>query len=369
MLVTMADQVTDVDATDAGIAGRIEEMVSPGQLLRPDGTLAPDAVAPLDEEFTIEAMRMMLTSRVFDDFATRKQRQGLFGVFSPVRGQEAAVVGSILNLDPKVDWMVPSYRELPALLHMGMPLDRIFANGMGKVDAGRIPDEVNLLPTAVALATQIQHAVGIAWGLKLQRKPGVVMVYFGEGASSEGDFHEACNLAGVTKAPVVFVLQNNQWAISTSRQEQTAAESFALRALGYGIAGRLVDGNDLFAVYEASRRAVQRAREGGGATLIECITYRQGFHNTTDNPTAYEDAELAAEARKKDPVDRLRAYLESLGVWDETKHQAAIAEITAEVEAAFERAMAMPGQTRDAMFAHVYANPPARVIRQRSEAE
>ena len=226
------------------------------QLLDAEGRLVEGARQPLTDEQLIEGLRWMLLSRHFDARATALQRQGKIGTFSPVKGQEASVVGSALALDPALDWVVPSYRELPALLRQGYPLDRQVAVLMGKALHGRIPEGVNVIPNQVALAAQLPHAVGLAWGFRLQKKPGVVMAYLGEGASSEGDFHEACNLAGVVRAPIVFVLQNNQWAISTSRSVQSAARRFSDRALGYGFPGVTVDGNDLLAVYEAAAAAV-----------------------------------------------------------------------------------------------------------------
>src|SRR5579859_267046 len=260
-----------------------------------DSTAARTDAMPIEQ--VVECLRFMKLSRAFDARAVALQRQGRFGTYSPVKGQEASVVGTCLPLDPRVDWIVPYYRELPAMVRQGMPLDRILCSYMGRVTSSVIPDGVKLLPNQVALATQLPHAVGLAWGLKLQGRPGIVMAYLGEGASSEGDFHEACNLAGVTRAPIVFVLQNNQWAISTSANVQSACERYALRAEGYGFPGVTVDGNDLFAVHEAAVEAVARARAGEGPTLIETITYRLSFHNTTDNPRMYlpeswlEDAE------------------------------------------------------------------------------
>ena len=235
----------------------------------PDGTLRDENyVAPsgLDADVLTSGMRWMILSRRIDTRAIALQRQGRAGVFSPVQGQEAAVVASALAFDPRVDWIVPQYRELPAYLIWGFPLDSFLCNLTGRPLLGRIPDSVNMLPTQVAIAAQLPHAVGLAWGLKLQHKEGVVVTYFGDGASSEGDFHEACNFAGVAKAPVVFFLQNNQWAISTPRKLQSAAHHLADRAAGYGIAGQVVDGNDFLAVYEITKHAVERARSGLGPT-------------------------------------------------------------------------------------------------------
>ncbi len=326
---------------------------------RAESVMQPDQV--------VEALRFMMLSRAFDARATALQRQGRFGTYSPVKGQEASVVGTSLVLDPATDWVAPSYRELPALVRQGYPLDRLIAGYLGKVRHAKIPDGVNVLPSQVALATQLPHAVGIAWGLKLQRRPGIVMAYCGDGASSEGDFHEALNLAGVTGAPIVFVLQNNQWAISTSRRVQSAVDFFSARAQGYGFEGVTVDGNDLLAVYEAAREAAEKARSGGGPTLIETITYRLSFHNTTDNPRRYLPEGWLEEAERKDPIRRVEAWLAGRGLWDEGARAAMEGEIAEEIDAAVAAAFAAPAPRPADVFADVYADPPPRVLRQRRE--
>ncbi|HEV2952800.1 MAG TPA: thiamine pyrophosphate-dependent enzyme, partial [Candidatus Dormibacteraeota bacterium] len=272
------------------------------RLLNRDGELSPGAQAPLDLEASLSALRWMMVSRAYDHRMIALQRQGKTGTFSPVHGQEASVLGPAFALDPHRDWLVPSYREFVGMFHHGYPMASLTATLMGKPAAGRIPDGVRVLPIQVALATQLSHATGLAWGLKLQQRDGVVLVYFGEGASSEGDFHEACNWAGVVKAPVIFWLQDNQWAISTPRRLQSAATNLAVRAQGYGFEGVTVDGNDLFACYQAATIAVAKARAGAGPTLIEAVTYRMGFHNTTDDPNQYRDPEEERLAGEGDPI-------------------------------------------------------------------
>jgi pyruvate dehydrogenase E1 component alpha subunit len=251
------------------------------------------------------------------------------------------------------------------MLRQGYTLKRFFLYFKGNPEGNRMPDGVKLLPYQISLATQLPHAVGLAWGLRHQGLDGVVCVYFGDGASSEGDFHEACNLAGLRRAPVIFFLQNNRWAISTPVWRQTAASSFAERAAGYGFPGELVDGNDLFAVYECTRSAVERARAGEGPTLIEALTYRMGPHNTADDPSRYVDPDELEAHRALDPIARLRTYLEDAGVLAEGVEDRMRAEIEQDLEtahsAAEARAAARPGQ----VFDHVYDEPPARVVEQR----
>jgi pyruvate dehydrogenase E1 component alpha subunit len=337
-------------------------------ILQADGTLVEGAQSRMDEEFLLEALRWMVLSRTYDERVIGLQRQGRFGVFSPALGQEASVIGSAMALDRRRDWIVPQYRELMAVVHHGHPLENITAQYLGKVGSSRIPEGVNVLPTQVALAAQLPHATGLAWGLRLQGKDAVVLAYIGDGGSSEGDFHEALNLAGVVKAPIVFFLQNNQWAISTPRRLQSAADSFALRGPGYGVPGVEVDGNDVMAVYDTTVEAVERARSGGGPTLVESVTYRMGFHNTTDNPSRYLDAEEYEQAKTRDPIRRVMDYLESLGLWDEARGRELAELARREVEEALERALAFPGVTPGQVFDNAYEQPPERVMRQRTRA-
>jgi len=322
----------------------------------------------MTDEMLLEAVRWMLMSRAYDERAIALQRQGLYGVFSPGLGQEASIVGSAMALDPARDWIVPQYRELVAMVRHGYPLERLAGIGMGRItESTRIPEGVNVLPTQVALAAQLPHATGLAWGLKLQKKDSVVMTYVGDGGSSEGDFHEALNLAGVQRAPVVFFLQNNQWAISTPRRMQTATPSFALRAAGYGFPGVEVDGNDVLAVHEVAHEAVARARAGDGPTLIESVTYRMSFHNTTDNPSLYEDPKDRAEAARRDPIDRVVRYLTSKGLWSQERDLEVRGSVRAEIEAAFQRAAAFPAVKPSDLFEHVYAEPSPRMLGQRDD--
>src|SRR5207302_559130 len=212
------------------------------------------------------------------------------------------------------------------------------AQYLGKIGPARIPDGVHVLPTQVSIAAQLPHATGLAWGLRLRGQDSVVIAYIGDGGSSEGDFHEALNLAGVVKAPIVFFLQNNQWAISTSRRVQSATRSFALRAAGYGLEGVEVDGNDVMAVYDVTSEAVARARGGGGPSLIEAVTYRMGFHNTTDNPSRYQDPTEYEEARSRDPIERVQKYLAALGLWDANREAALTGELRDENDRALQLA-------------------------------
>lgn len=315
----------------------------------------------------IDALRLMLLSRAVDDRLTKLQRIGRVGLYGPVHGQEAAVVGSAMALEPHRDWIVPASREQPAMLRHGLPLKNMFAGYMGRIDDAAIPKGVNLLPRQQAIGAQLPHAVGLAWALKLRQLQAVVAVYFGEGASSEGDFHEASNLAGVMQAPVIFLLINNRYAISTPVHKQSAARSLAARAEGYGFPGVAVDGDDLLAVYASTVEAVKRALAGGGPTLIECRTYRVGFHNTSDNPKEYrEDAEVQA-AIQRDPIERIRRLAVKSGWWSAQRETEVLAEIRGEIDTAQKAVEDLPRPGPAAIFDHVYDVMPPRLERQRAE--
>ena len=324
------------------------------RLLDRTGRLLPGGPEPAGD-LVLEALRWMLLSRALDEKCINLHRQARIGLYAPVLGQEAAVVGSHLAIDPAVDWLVPASREQPAMVRHGWPLDRLFASLLGRAGA-RIPDDVRMLPRQQSIASQLPHAAGIGWAAKLRGEPRVTLAYCGDGATSEGDFHEACNLAGVMGVPLVLVVINNQYAISTPFSRQTRAERLADRAAGYGFPGVAVDGNDLLAVHDATRTAVARARAGGGPTLIEAVTYRMGFHNTSDNPALYRDPAELAEAGEQDPVARLVAYARHTGLADAAAVEAMRSTARARVEAALEKALSYPVPGPEELGRHVLAD-------------
>jgi len=336
------------------------------ELLGIDGKVRGSSPMSLDK--VVDALRLMLLSRAVDDRLIKLQRMGRVGVYGPVHGQEAAVIGSAMALDPQRDWIVPASREHPAMLRHGLPLKNMFATYMGNFDAAAVPDGVRLLPRQQSIGAQLPHAVGLAWALKLRRAGGVVAVYFGEGASSEGDFHEASNLAGVMRVPLVMLLINNHYAISTPVHRQTAAAELAARAEGYGFPGFVVDGNDLLAVYATTVDAVNRAIAGDGPTLIECRTYRMGFHNTSDNPKEYRDTAEVDEAEQRDPIERVRRFAIREGVWSADQEAAALKEIRSAIETAQRQVEELPRPGAAAIFEHVYETLPPRLQQQRAEA-
>ncbi len=294
------------------------------------------------------------------------QRQGQVGTLAPIDGHEAVVAATAHALDPEHDWILPQYREPLALQRFGPEvLEQYMLYNIGHPDGSRLPPSVRVAPLQISLATQIPHAVGLAWGMTLQDEPGVVTVFFGDGSSSEGDFHEAANLAGVLKAPVILLCVNNQWAISTPLHQQTAAEILADRAIGYGMPGVRVDGNDAAAMFDAVDEARQRALDGGGPTLIEAVVYRLGAHTTADDPTRYVPAEDLEAARRDDPIQRLTDHLTDLGRWDDEARSEVETVAMARIDEAFERAI---NQTLapDAVLDHCFATDTTRMARQRA---
>src|SRR5919109_251493 len=306
--------------------------------------------------------RAMLLARRLDERMVRLQRQGRIGTFAPIKGQEAAQVASVAALRP-TDWMVPSFRETAAMIWRGWPIEKLLRFFAGHLEGGQPAPDQRDLPITIPVSTQLPHAVGLAYAAQYREDDVVVMAYFGDGATSEGDFHEALNFAGVWHVPVVFVCQNNQWAISVPLKKQTNSRTIAQKALAYGIPGIQVDGNDVLAVYAACHEAVERARAGNGPTLIECVTYRLGVHTTADDPTKYRSEEEVKEWERKDPLTRFGAYLEKKNVLESRLEEEIDAEIARAVTA-FE-AVGKPDDVT--MFDHVYADPPPELVRQRDE--
>ncbi|HCU24485.1 MAG TPA: pyruvate dehydrogenase (acetyl-transferring) E1 component subunit alpha [Deltaproteobacteria bacterium] len=300
----------------------------------------------------------MLRMREFDERAVRMQRQGRLGTYAPASGQEAIHIGSAAALQA-TDWAVPSFREQGVLLWRGVKPSTLFLFFMGSEECNRLPRPLRTLPHCIPCATQILHAVGIAMAAKFKKDPVAVAAYFGDGATSEGDFHEGLNFAGVYQTPNVFLCQNNQWAISTPREAQTHSRTLAQKALGYGFSGLQVDGNDVLGVYAATLDAAERARSGGGPTLLECLTYRIGVHTTSDDPKRYRDDAEVAVWQKRDPLDRFEKYLLAKGVLKADDRERMSAAIRETLKQAAEEAEAIcRNLSPDEMFTYMYAELP-----------
>ena len=280
--------------------------------------------------------RWMVFGRQLDERGLQLQRQGRLGVWGPMVGQEAAQAGLAQAMRPG-DWVFPSYREAIVLSMHGLPLADLFAYYRGLYWPAD-PIRTGVFPIQIVIGDQSLHAVGAGIGFALQKKPNVAIAAIGDGATSQGDFLEALNFAGVFKAQTVLFVQNNQWAISLPRASQTMSETLAQKGLAHGVLGVLVDGNDALAVYAASRWAIERARSGEGPTLIEALTYRIGAHTTADDPRRYQPAEEIAEWRRRDPLPRLRRYLEQRGLWSADEEASAVETALAQIDRAVDEA-------------------------------
>src|SRR6266568_256963 len=327
-----------------------------------DGELLEDQ--PMSDQLALEGYRVMLRGRRFDARCVSLQRQGRMVTLAPGIGQEAATVGAAMALDPKTDWFVPQYREVAGQLWHGYPLRLAFLWHIGHPVAFQVPEGLKMLPFQAAIAGHLPQAVGLAWGLRLKHDPGVVLGVFGDGGTSQGDFHEAANLAGVMKAPVIFLCQNNGWAISTTVERQTASETLAQKAVAYGFPGVQCDGNDLFAVYATVRAAVRRARDGEGPTLVEAVTYRLGLHTTADDPSRYEPREMHDAWVDRDPLRRMQLHLMSRGVVDRPALDRIEEEVKEELRVAWDEAQKEPAPDPRFYFAQVDGEPSARLALQ-----
>jgi pyruvate dehydrogenase E1 component alpha subunit len=343
----------------------------PIRILDEDGNVLPNAEVPALSDAELVAMyEDLVLARRFDQRAISLQRQGRIATYAPMTGQEGSQVATSYALDDE-DWLFPTYREHAAKYVHGMELSSLLKPLCGFRDGYAIPDGVNVLPEYIPIATQLPQAMGMAWGNALQgREDSAVLCHFGDGATSEGDFHEGLNFAGVFDVPAVFVCNNNQWAISVPRERQTASETIAQKADAYGIDGVRVDGLDPLAVYEVTREALRKAKnptdDEPRPTLIESVQYRYGAHTTADDPSVYREEDEGDAWREMDPVDRLRNYLFAEGVLDDALEAEIDDRVDTEIQDAID---AVENATADpaTIFEHVYDEQPERLREQQEE--
>ena len=323
-----------------------------------DGAAIPDGeVDGLSHDDLLALYRNIVLLRTYDERSVIYHRQGRIGTYAIFWNHEAMQAGSVFALEDR-DWIFPAYRESAIGLLRGMPVSTVLSWWRGHPTGWWNPRDYNVASICVPIATQVPHAVGFAWGSRLKGEDRVALTLFGDGATSEGAFHEAATFAGVMKAPVVLLCSNNQWAISTPISKQTAAENLVDKAIGYGIPGVRVDGGDVLAVYEATRDAVERARAGDGATLIEAVSYRAAPHAPADDPSLYIDPERVEEERKNECVGRYERYLRRVGVLTDELAVAVKAEALELMRAGITAAEAEPPADPALIFAHAYADPP-----------
>ncbi|TAL23988.1 MAG: pyruvate dehydrogenase (acetyl-transferring) E1 component subunit alpha [Nitrospirae bacterium] len=309
---------------------------------------------------------LLVLARTFDHRALNLQREGRLGTYASILGQEASQIGSAFALE-KTDWIFPSFREMGVYITMGYPLYMLFQYWSGDERGIKPPDDLNIFPVCVPVGTQVPHAAGAAMAVKYTGDKRAVVAYFGDGGTSEGDFHEGLNFAGVFKLPVVFICQNNHWAISVPREKQTASKTLAQKAFAYGFEGIQVDGNDVFAVYKATSDALKKAKKGDGPTLIECFTYRMTDHTTADDASRYRPPEEVKTWEAKDPISRLRLYMEKKGLSTEAYQREVEETAKTKVDEAVKMEEAIERPDPKDMFTYTYEKLTQRQMRQMKE--
>jgi pyruvate dehydrogenase E1 component alpha subunit len=348
-------------------------------ILGPDGQAnAASVPAGVDAAQWLTIFRGMLRIRMLDERLMTMQRQGRIGFYAEARGQEAATIAPVAALDPG-DWIVPSHREGGAALFRGLSLRAYIAQIFGNANdiaKGRqmpvhpaTPRALKVLPFSSCVATQLPQATGIAWAAKIKKDKTVVLAYLGEGATSAEDFHTGVNFAAVFQTPVVFVCVNNGWAVSTPASAQSASETFAVKALAYGIPGVRVDGNDAFAVYSAVREAVDRARRGEGPTLIEAVTYRLGAHSSSDDPDRYRDSVDTDKWTALEPLIRLRTWLRTAGALTPADEKRLVSETEQEIRDAIAAEENVPPPRLRTLIEDVLVHPPQALEEQLADLE
>ena len=344
-------------------------------VLDADGRADPETDPKLDLALVRRIYEAMVRTRLIDARMLKLQRQGRVGFHVGCEGEEAAVIASAAALRDQ-DWIFPCYREVGAALYRGFSLqtylDNMYGNANDVVKGRQMPDHV--VATGVhfgsissPIGTQISQAVGFAWASKLKRESIATLTYFGDGATSSNDFHAGMNFAGVYQVPTLFLLRNNGWAISVPAEAQTHSRTYADKGVAYGIPAVRCDGNDALAVYAVTRHALERALRGEGPTLIELVTYRVGAHSTSDDPNVYRESAVVEEQLRRDPLRRLRAYLERQRAFQAADQVALEERIQAELTSCIERAEATPPPPVESIFEDVYEEMPAHLREQMAE--
>lgn len=338
------------------------------EVLAPDGTVDEKLMPKVSDDLLLKMYRLMSQIRAFDERAIMLQRQGRLGTYPMITGQEATQCVPPLCLKP-TDWAVPTYRGGGVYFARGMRMRYALLYWAGDDRGTHFPDGNKDMMFSIPVGTHLTQVTGLAWGEKFKGKGGVALTYCGDGTSSKGDLHEALTFAGQFKLPIVYIIENNGWAISVPRRRQAASQTLAQKAWGYGVKGLQVDGNDALAVYKAMSEAVARARKGEGPTLLECETYRMSHHTTADDATRYRDAKEVEAWKKRDPIARFRLFLEKRKLWDAKKEKALAAETVKWIDGEIKAYEETPAPNPLNMFADNYAHAPWNLVEQRQELE
>jgi len=333
------------------------------EILDEKGNVDESIMPSLSDSDILKIYELLLLARTFDQRALQLQREGRLGTYPSILGQEASQIGSAYAIE-KSDWVFPSYREIGVYISLNYPLHMLF-EFWGLDERGlKTPDNLNVFPLCIPVGTQVPHAAGAAMAAKYKKDKIPVITYFGDGGTSKGDFHEGLNMAGIFKLPVVLICQNNHWAISLPREKQTAAKTIAQKAFAYGVEGIQVDGNDVFAVYKATLYAINKAKAGDGPTFIECVTYRISDHTTADDASRYRSKEELEIWKVKDPILRLRLFMEKKDLWTAEYHKDVEDKAKSMVDEAVKIAESKEHPHPEEMFNYIYEKLTPRQLKQ-----
>jgi pyruvate dehydrogenase E1 component alpha subunit len=323
------------------------------QVMNEKGEVDQALKPKLTDDELVNIYKLMVLTRKYDEKALKLQRQGRMGVYASAQGQEASQIGTAYAAK-KEDWIVPGYREQGVWITRGIPIETLYQAWTGDERVGCAPKEMRTLSASIPVGSQPLHAVGIAYAMQVRKEKQAVLTYFGDGATAEGETMEAMNFAGTWKSPVVFICQNNHYAISTPNHQETGAATFAQKAIAFGFEGIQVDGNDFLAVYKATQDALEKAKRGEGPTLIECVTYRLSDHTTSDDAKKYRDEKEVEEWKGKDPILRLKAYLENAKKWNSKLEETLHKEVEEQIEKAVEIMEKVPNPEPEEMFDYIF---------------
>ena len=344
--------------------------IQPIQVMNEKGEIVNQDLFPdLTDDQLVDLFKKMVWERVLDERSTKLNRQGRLGFYAPTAGEEASEMGTTYAMD-KNDFLLPAYRDIPQLIQHGLPMYKAFLWSIGHYMGGQIPEDVQAVPPQIVVASASVQTAGVGLGLKKNGSTNVAYMYTGDGGTSEGDFYEGINFAGVYKVPAVFFVQNNGYAISVPRKHQTAAKSLAQKGVAVGIPGIQVDGMDALAVYTVAKAAREWASQGNGPVVVETLTYRYGPHTLSgDDPRRYRTADQEENWHEKDPLIRFRTYLDHKGLWNEDMEKDWEAQVNKEIDEAIEKAENAPKQTVADFYKLTYSQTPASIQKKIDELE